>query len=359
MVSNHTISSRSILCLIILALVACSGASDDATPTNSGGTASSPVAGGDRASGLLYLRGHTLHSVDLESGEDEVLGDVPATDVHASPDGRLLAYVIAGSTQPEGEDFIVDPELHLFSPATEEDTFVGSGVGPLWHPDGDRFAYLEPTSKRECEGETCVGQSAVVVAEVGSEQRRTFLEAGGWILLGWLGDRLLVADPQEASLLQVDETGAETTDVQPGELWGASPDGRWLVTVVPQGLRMEAPDGAGDAREVGLEGRRPGEGSWSPTSDRLAVVLLSPAGQVRGSELALVEPSGRVTIVPDSEGASGPVLWSPEGDALVFARSTGAKGLRLEAVLCRLASLDCRPLFSWATGVSLLALTGS
>lgn len=299
-----------------------------------------------------------MHRLDLTDDRDEVLlDDLASMEMTASPSGELIAYVAAGSPQPEDEDFIVDPELHLLSPDTGEDTLVGPGLGPLWHPEGERLAYLEPTSTRACEGEVCAGSSSVIVADVDGEERRTLLKPGGWVLLGWLGDSLLAADPQEGSLIAVDEGGAERLDIQPGELWGASPDGRWLVTVEPGGLRFE-PTGAGDdVHSADLEARSAGEGAWAPTSDRLALVLLAPAGQVRGSELALIEPSGRVTPVPDSDGAAGPILWAADGNGLVYARAAGARGLRLEAVFCSLDPWDCRPLLSWATGITPLALT--
>lgn len=271
----------------------------------------------------------------------------------------MLAYVVAEETVPEDEDFIERPELHLRDLATGEDTVVGPGHAPLWHPEGRSLAYLEPREVRECEGEVCEGEATVVIADAVEEERRTLLEAGNWALLGWLGDRVLVADQVSAGTRLVGVGYSRRLDVPPNSVWGASPDGSWIVEVETDGLRFDpAPGLTGRSRRVDLAGSIPGEGSWSPTAERLGVVLLKPGAGLRATELGLVEPDGGLRRVPGSGGTSGPVLWSRDGDSFVYARAAGRRGLRLEAVLCGAEALECRALFSWAQGVALLALTG-
>ena len=321
----------------------------DAAPTPSAGE-----------QGLLYLEGYTLHHLTLEDEQDETIGRLRSVDVVASSDGNAVAYVVAEAGATGDEDFVARPELHVRDLASGGDTVIGPGHAPLWHPEGRRLAYLEPSAVRKCEGEVCEGGSSVVVADLESEQRRTVLAEGTWSLLAWLGDGLLVADQAASETLLVDDRSSSRLEVAPRGLWGASPDGRWIVEVDGDGLRfVPGPTSTGPSPRVDLQGSIPGEGSWSPAADRLGVVLLAPGRGLRATELGLVEPGGGVRRVPRSAGASGPVLWSPGGDSFVYTRAAGPRGLRLEAVLCSAEeALECRPLFSWAQGVALLALTG-
>ena len=310
--------------------------------------------------GLLYLDRYSLRHVPLAGGDEEVLGRVPSVDVAASPAGSALAYVVAQEPGPDDEDFITRPELHLRDLSTDEETTIGSGHAPLWHPHGHSLAYLEPGAERQCEGEVCEGESKVVVADVEQEQRHTLLSDGNWALLSWAGDRLLVADQAAGTTLLVGAGSSRRLDVVPNGVWGASPDGRWIAEVEADGLRFTP--GPGSSRRsprVDLAGKIPGEGAWSPLSDRLGVVLLAPGAGLRETELGLIEPTGGLRRVPGSAGASGPVLWSSDGQSFAFTRASGPRGLRLEAVVCQGGeALECRPLFSWAQGIALLAVTG-
>lgn len=349
-------SSLRVLLLFSLALLgSCTNGgevSDRAPAPSVTGTASAPT-GEDEGEALLYVRKGRLLRLDIGTGEVEKLGRLSAGAAIASPDGSSLAYVVDEGASGE-EDFLADPKLHLRE-LGGTDTTIGPGLSPTWHPSGDRLAYLEPGEARVCEGEVCEGSSSVVVADLAEETRRTLLPDGRWGLFGWSGDDLLVAVVDDDSALPmvqaVSEDGkTEPLELVPSELWGASPDGSTLVTVSAGRTLLES-RADGSKRPLDLGDGILGEGSWSPSSERLGAVLLRGGD----STLVLADLSGEVTEVEDSNGAAGPVLWSSVGSSFVYVRE---RGLRLEAVHCASPSA-CRPLFDWPRGVALLALTPS
>lgn len=306
---------------------------------------------------VTYLDGKVLRRWDVESGRSERIVKLPSVDVVASPDGSRMAYVTSSQPSPEDEDFIVSPELHLYDIESGEDTTIGPGLSPIWHTDGDRFVYVEPVEERVCEGEVCDGSDRVVVADVEGESRETILDAAAWTPLGWLGDEVVVTDQiAKPKTIAVSESGdVRPIAIPPSEFWGASPDGRWIVRSIAGSAEFSSPDGS-EASGLDLGGGILAEGSWSPNSTEIASVLLEENGTK--TELVRLGPDSKKPVFLDeSEGAAGPVLWSPDGSALLYTRTAGSGGLDLETVLCDLEAGGCQSLFSWARGVALLAVS--
>jgi hypothetical protein len=200
-----------------------------------------------------------------------------------------------------------------------------------------------------------------VVHDLTDPRPTVVLEAGRWFLLGWSGDRLLVSqegDPDTTLSVALDGS-VSALGVPPSEMWAASPDGRWVVTA-PTGAAAVRPllDGAvaGPGVIHRLDGAVLAEGQWAPDSSMVAAVRLDAGDRGVASRLVTLAPgTDGPTTVPGTSGAAGQVLWGP-GGRVVFAR-TASRGRRLEAVMCDLAGpAACRPLFSWARGVTLLAL---
>ncbi|MDQ4142304.1 MAG: hypothetical protein M3198_00930 [Actinomycetota bacterium] len=365
-------SPRLILALV-LALVVPTACTDQArerespgagAPKQPGSSQTSPRADSSQQNGresLLYLEGRTIRSLDLTTGAQETLGRLPSVDAVSAPGGRSIAYVVAAEPGEGHEDFVADPELHVRDVQTGSDVTIGPGFSPLWSPDGRHIAYLESSESRVCEGETCSGLVSVVVADVVGEERRTLLEEGGWVLLGWLADRLVVTDRASSSkALVVDDAGrSEDLGLVASEFWGASPDGAWIVEQTDtKSTLLLTGGGTPEKRLLDTGDRILAQGAWAPSSDRLAAVLLPTPCCGGASELGLVSLEGGVEVVPGSRGAEGPVIWGPASDRLVYARAAGKGGLRLEAVHCDLAGgEDCTSLFSWPRGVALLAIT--
>lgn len=303
---------------------------------------------------LLYLDGTVLARFDIESGTSTRIDRLPAPDVAASRSTEWIAYVVG--IEVVADDFIESPVLHLRNVTTGEDIEVGPGFSPLWHPLDNRLAFLQPVEPRDCEAETCRGGVTVAVVEPGADTRE-LLPAGRWGLLAWAGDHLLVADGGDLSHTVVAHPdGSSELDFAPSEVWDASPDGRWLVTVGPAGGQLhplESGVPAGPPVEVSLGDAVLGDGSWSPDSSRLAATVQA-GGRTQVAVFGPEDPEAR--RLPGSDRATGPVLWSPSGSGLTITRSTPG-GRRLEAAYCRVdTDTRCRSLLSWVQDVVLLRM---
>jgi hypothetical protein len=364
-------SKRIVLLLVPFLIVSCTGDPDPSPGATSPlpSSSSTEPSGGEESPqaqptedglGVLYLDKKTVKLHDVGTDMSETIGKLPSVDAIASPDGRYIAYVTSSNPGPEDEDFVVSPELHVYEIEGERDTTVGSGLSVLWHPDGDRFAYLEPGGARVCEGETCEGTSSLQVADVVSSDRTKLLDEGTFVPLAWMGDDVVVSQPapEPATLAVTSDGTLEELGVPPSEFWGASPDGKWIVRSVA-GRAQFVSSNSSERGALVFEDSVLGEGGWSPDSQRIAAVLLKDGGN--SSELVLAAPDREeADVVEASRGAAGPVLWAPDSSAFVYTRSTGSGGLSLEAVLCEIeppGEESCEPLFTWPRGVTLLALS--
>ncbi|HZJ50417.1 MAG TPA: hypothetical protein VFF07_06085 [Actinomycetota bacterium] len=332
-----------------------------ASPDEDGG--SSPTSGADRQPkrrptplSLLYLRGARLHRLNLRSGGDEVLRTLPPAEVHAAPDSAWLALVSA----PGATDFAAEPRLSLLHPDSGRRRRIGPGFAPLWRPDGDAVAYLRPVEERSCDAETCAGRVEVVTAGVSGE-REILLGPGHWTLLTWAGPRLLLADLDDPGAVTI--TGgpgpSHRLPLAPAELWGASPDGRWVVVARPREaafIALSQADELGRRRGL-MPGGRLAEGAWSPHSDTVAgVVLQGIEDGVPSSRVVLSSPDGASRALRGSKGAAGAPLWSPDGRVIAFPQAVGKVRDRLRAQVCILESSSCRSWLNWTDEVRLLRL---
>ncbi len=344
--------------LVLVLFLSCDSGGGDrpAAPSTrpSSSLVSTPAAKGPARS-LLYLDGNDLRTFDLATGRDRFLAQAPSTDATATPDGDRIAYVVSSSPGPTDEDFIAVPELQIADVSSGALSDAGAGFSPMWSPDGSRLAALVPAEARGCEGETCLGTVSAAVIEPATGDRTTVVEPGRMSLLGWWGDRLLIGlqDPPSVIASSVDGS-LERLDFVPNEVWGPAPNGDSLLVVDEDSARFARPDSPAIADSVPLDGLMLGEGAWAPNSSEVAAVGLGRGG----SQIVLLGPhDGRPRPVARSGGAQGQIVWAPDSGSFVFARSIGGRGLRLQALHCRMRNeVACSPLFSWGRGVRLLAL---
>ena len=238
---------------------------------------------------------------------------------------------------------------------------VGPGFSPQWSSAGD-LAYLEPVERRACDGEQCSGRVRVVILQPGRTPRR-YTRPGHWGLLGWAGDRVLLADRSDLSrTVSLSPDGTESVlAIPPSEIWGGSPDGRWLVQAHARTTRIRPLDDAGapagPGLRVGLNGDALGPGAWAPDSSVVAGVAIAEPSRGIPITIAITFSTDHPdpSLVTDSRRASGNVIWAPDSSHFAYVQATGPGGGRLTARMCALGGA-CRELFHWTQGVTLLAL---
>ena len=351
MIAPSTVRGLLITCmLLVVSLPACS-------PPSDGGDAAPADKSVAEARSLLYQRGSQLHRLNLDTGADRVVTTLPPAEVHASPTSSWLALV--GS--PEGVDFATRPRLSLLQPDSGRRLALGPGLAPLWRPDGNAVAYLRPVEERRCEVESCSGRVAVVIASL-SGAIQTVMGPGHWTLLSWAGSDLLLGNLEDSRrVTMVGPQGPpQKLSVPPAKLWGASPDGRWVVVARRRGAEYVAlgPEGELGRRRTLVTGGRLAEGAWSPDSDKVAGVLLEKATgalPLTGVVLSSPEASGR-RLLPGSRGAAGAPMWSADGGTIAFPQAMGERETRLRATVCVLKEPACDSWLHWTDEVRLLRL---
>ncbi len=314
------------------------------------------------ATTLLYLRRTALLRRAIEEHDDRLVANINSNDVAPAP-RDWIAYVEPREAHGErDDDFLPEPVLHLLDPSSGRHTVAGAGFSPLWSPDGTSLAYLRPVEPRSCFGESCSGSVEVVVLGASSAGKRVLLEPGRWTVLAWAGDRLLVSDAGDLSRTVTVSLHGErgSLPLPPSRVWGASPDGRWLVTVAPRKasfVPLREGEIAGNATAIPLGNHLLAEGAWSHDSLQMAAVLLPPSPR-KPPKLALLSPERpHPRVLTASSGAAGMPLWATSDDAVLFPRVSPRNKAVLQALYCSLqAETACRTLLSWRKDVTLLRL---
>ena len=313
---------------------------------------------------LLLISGTSLMRKDIIAGDEEMLLELPGPAAVAALGSPWIAYVENENVVESGGTVVPQPALHLYNTAAGEEADLGVGFAPLWNASGTRVAYLKPINPEECAGGTCAGESQVVVADPGAPADAAVLLAGGrWTLLSWAGDRLMIAEESDTNTTVTVSLDGERgeLDIPPSEIWGASPDGAWLVRAETDEVSLvPLNDGVigGEPTPVEMEGRL-ADGSWSHDSTQVAAVVSLSEAPTKGlpvSEIVVFSPEDPAArVVEESAASVGDVLWSVDGTNLVFTRVVDPKAGTIQAFYCSSAAEGvCRTLSSWTSGVQLL-----
>jgi hypothetical protein len=294
---------------------------------------------------------------EVATGEVSEVAVLPASGTVTPATGSHL--VTLSSWRREQSSQV--PELLVFDPGSGVQTPVPRpGINPYWNPRGDLLVFEEPLDLRNCTSEDCDVDTRVVMFDPVSGEEKVLLDGGPWTTVGWAGDRVLVADDEDASItLSVsEEDDTITYDLRAREVWGASPDGRWLVRSGPEDTDIHELGAdhrlAGEPTPVQLDdGATFGVGGWSFDSSRLITALT----QGEDSRLVMVSPEdGAPSPLQDIPERIGRFMWAPDHSGFVISRVTD----RFETLYCPVdASIECSPLFDWTTGLLPMRIEGT
>ena len=292
------------------------------------------------ATGALYLSGDTLARLDLDSGATRPIGRAPTNDVHASDASPWVAYVASGAGGQGEEDFLAEPVLRAINVDNGATTEIGPGFNPLWHPTDARLAYLRPIVERRCSGESCRGLFEVVVYDAESGASTELTEPGRFNLLAWSGERVLVANESDLSvtLSLGSKQDVDRLEIEPSELWDASPDGRWLLRSDPNGATLIDLE-SGEDSAVRIDQGVLADGAWSPDSKHIAAGVLNEA-RTKTRALLIDVPRGDVQEITDELPGILDVKWAPDARQFGFLAFVG-RGNRTELNLCSSAEAEC------------------
>jgi hypothetical protein len=291
------------------------------------------------ATSALYLRGDSLARLDLRTGDLQRIGRTPTRDVHASSTGTWLAYVVSADTAAEEHDFIAEPILQAIDLDSGKKVDLGPGRSPLWHPIDSKLAYLRPTSDVQCSGEGCSGLFEVVVYDTEAATSTVLAEAGHYNVLGWSGDRVLVADETDLSTTLSLRPNSEAVhlDVAPSELWDASPDGRRLLKTVSDEVTLMSIDD--DRQRTIAAGGVLGDGAWSPDSRHIAVGVLNET-RTRTRVVLIDAVDGHIEEITPALPGILDLTWGRDAREFGFLTFVGRSN-RTELTVCSIDDLEC------------------
>jgi hypothetical protein len=357
--------------IAILAATACT-TQDAAAPSGEPTERQKRAAGEpDEPSELVYVKGTSLFLYDLGSGRRHKVAELPSADVAVSPDGKEYAVVDETSPADSTPEGFRKPVLRLGSLQGEDTRELGPGRSPLWSPDGKYVAAIakargvfscdaRPGDPRRTK--TCDATELVVAYEAAQdEKRQILLGADRWSLIGWTSDDRILAISFIFDNVVVGDLGSsidevQTLGLQPAEVWGISPT-EYVVLLVRKRQSVFDYAGQREGSVIDLKGAMLGDGTWAPTGEHVAAIAIKQRRtQLPGSQLVLIAvASGAVQKVPGGENAQAAAAWAQDGGSFAYTRVHPQNAGKLQAVLCTMA-LECRPLFSWSEGISLLAL---
>jgi dipeptidyl aminopeptidase/acylaminoacyl peptidase/CubicO group peptidase (beta-lactamase class C family) len=224
-----------------------------------------------------------------------------------SPDGERVAYVLRSIDREADRNLSA---IWLAAPGRDPHPLTGGtqDSAPAWSPDGRWLAFL-----RAQDGPPQVW----VLPLAGGEPHRLTSLPGGAGPPVWSPDssRLAFAAPTGPRA----DLGKQAPVVT--DRLGYKADGTGLVGQIRADLFMvEVADGS--ARRLTWGDWQAGRPAWSPDGRRLAFSMAMAAGSdlslaTAAHVLDLEDEDGELRLVGDAGGMAGPLLWAPEGNALL------------------------------------------
>ncbi len=249
-----------------------------------------------------------------------------------SPDGRYLAFRGDGGEAEPGK---CDRTITIIDSAGRPvASFPGDGWAIVWSPDSTRVAAWVDF----------YGEAKIAIHTLDGVRQALLKMPAGWAASG---DYDPVWSPDGASLLvhggvegrggvevPVDGSAPRVLpedDPRSQPMFAYSPNGAEIAYISTDGLGVAAADGS-HARVL-VPGALdedfpilPFSLVWSPTGDRIAFVRATGESREAGpaTELAVLDvASGTVMSLAEMGGAYG-IEFSPEGDQILFTRTTAA-----------------------------------
>jgi dipeptidyl aminopeptidase/acylaminoacyl peptidase len=246
---------------------------------------------------------------------EQVLDLRLASDVHLSPDGKTIAFVITEPGNPNQPEKTSKTNIWLVptNASGRESILEGSSgkdTSPRWSPDGRTLAFL---SSREEAGVSSSHGSQIYLwpARGGKPERLTHVDEGAQ-QFKWAPDGKIIAftvrDPVPGEDVKRTASDAIVMDLpQYSRLWAVNVGDHKISQVTKQDLQVYDFD-------------------WSPDTNELVLLVAPTPSEEATLNLALVvvrRSSGEIvrTLTRDVIIDAGP-RWSPDGQLISFIAPT-------------------------------------